>query len=169
LALDMAKYQKLFLEEATEHLSEISHALLELEKDTSGAEPIDTIFRMAHSIKSMAASLGYDAVAELAHALEDRMETIRSAGRVSSQGELSLLFRGLEGLERMVGAVRDTGEPPSPDASLLAALAQPPAADSPAGPERAPAQTAPDVGPEGMVPPSVAGAGAVDPKKKHPS
>ncbi|HEM45735.1 MAG TPA: chemotaxis protein CheA, partial [Alphaproteobacteria bacterium] len=98
MALDMAKYQKLFLEEATEHLSEISHALLELEKDTSGAEPIDTIFRMAHSIKSMAASLGYDAVAELAHALEDRMETIRSAGRVSSQGELSLLFRGLEGL-----------------------------------------------------------------------
>lgn len=169
MALDMAKYQKLFLEEATEHLSEISHALLELEKDTSGAEPIDTIFRMAHSIKSMAASLGYDAVAELAHALEDRMETIRSAGRVSSQGELSLLFRGLEGLERMVGAVRDTGEPPSRDASLLAALAEPPAGETPTDPENVAAQTAPDVGPEGTVPPSVAGAGAVDPKKKHPS
>jgi len=165
----MAKYQKLFLEEATEHLSEISHALLELEKDTSGSEPIDTIFRMAHSIKSMAASLGYDAVAELAHRLEDRMETHRRAGRVSSQGELSLLFRGLEGLERMVGVVRDTGEPPSPDAPLMDALAGSPAADvedQARAPAAMDAPTAPDVGPEGRVPPSVAGAGVVDSKKK---
>jgi len=124
LALDMAKYQRLFLDEATEHLSEISRALLELEKDTGGTESIDTIFRMAHSIKSMAASLGYDAVSELAHVLEDRMETIRSAGAVSNEGELSLLFRGLEGLERMVAAVRETGEPPGADTGLLAALSE---------------------------------------------
>jgi len=168
LALDMARYQKLFLEEASEHLSEISHALLELEKDTSGAESIDTIFRMAHSIKSMAASLGYDAVAELAHALEDRMEAIRRASRVSSDRELSLLFRGLEGLERMVGAVRETGEPPAPDAGLLAALAEPAGADpsDPAADE--PDQAVPVVGPAD-APPSVAGAGAADPKKKAPS
>jgi two-component system chemotaxis sensor kinase CheA len=172
LALDMAKYQKLFLEEATEHLSEISHALLELEKDTSGADSIDTIFRMAHSIKSMAASLGYDAVAELAHALEDRMETIRSAGRVSSAGELSLLFRGLEGLERMVGVVRETGEPPAADAALLSALGEPTPTEPDAGAappgsaESVSTQATPDVGPEGSVPPSVAGAGAADSKKK---
>ena len=77
MALDMAKYRRLFLEEAAEHLGEMGHALLELEKDTSLAEPIDTIFRMAHSIKSMAASLGYDSVTEVAHALEDHMEVDR--------------------------------------------------------------------------------------------
>jgi hypothetical protein len=43
---------------------------------------------------------------------------------VGSGEELSLLFRGLEGLERFVGAVRDTGEVPGPDAELLAALAR---------------------------------------------
>jgi two-component system, chemotaxis family, sensor kinase CheA len=132
LALDLAKYQKLFLEEAAEHLDEISHALLELEKQSGGAESIDTIFRMAHSIKSMAASLGYDAVAELAHALEDRMQGIRSSGRVAGAPELSLLFRGLEGLERMVAGVRDSGEPPPPDPALRAALSAPREAGPPA-------------------------------------
>jgi two-component system chemotaxis sensor kinase CheA len=125
LALDMAKYQKLFLEEAGDHLAEISRALLELEKDTSSAESIDTIFRMAHSIKSMAASLGYDSVSELAHVLEDRLGDIRSAGCISGGDELSLLFMGLEGLERMVETVRESGDPPSSDDALMATLAQP--------------------------------------------
>ena len=60
----MAKYRTLFLEEATEHLSEISSALLDLEKETTNQDAIDLIFRMAHSIKGMAASLSYDAIAE---------------------------------------------------------------------------------------------------------
>lgn len=122
MALDMAKYQKLFLEEATEHLAEIGRALLELEKDTSSADSIDTIFRMAHSIKSMAASLGHDSVSELAHRLEDRLGAIRSAGRVSGSEELSLLFRGLDGLEGMVAKVRESGEAPPVDSELMAAL-----------------------------------------------
>ena len=119
MALDLAKYRKLFLEEATEHLSEISSALLELEKDLGAAGAIDVAFRMAHSIKSMAASLGYDSITELAHALEDRMETVRSAGRVSGSEELQPLFHGLEGLEAMVGIVRETGEAPPPQADLV--------------------------------------------------
>ncbi len=131
MALDMAKYQKLFLEEATEHLAEISSALLELEKDTRSVQSIDTIFRMAHSIKSMAASLGYESVSELAHVLEDRMETTRSAGCLSGPEELSLLFLGLEGLEAMVATVRETGEAPPPDTALHARLSAPVAAASP--------------------------------------
>ena len=104
MGLDMAKYRKLFLEEAAEHLSEISTALLDLEKDAGATESIDAIFRMAHSIKSMAASLEYESVAELAHALEDRMEGVRSRGRVECGPEMTALFRGLEGLEAMVAS-----------------------------------------------------------------
>ena len=95
MALDMAKYRRIFLEEATDHLAEISRALLDLEKEMSSGEAIDTIFRMAHSIKSMAASLGYDPVADLSHRMEDRMEGVRAEGRVRGPDELSLLFRSL--------------------------------------------------------------------------
>jgi len=121
----MDKYRRLFLEESAEHLAEISRALLELEKDVASVESIDSIFRMAHSIKSMAASLGYDSISEVSHTLEDRMEATRSAGRLAGAGELDLLFKGLEGLEQMVEQVRESGEPPAPRPELVEILAQP--------------------------------------------
>ncbi len=120
--MDLAKYHALFLEEATEHLADMSRALLELEKNPSSAESIDVAFRMAHSIKSMAASLGYESITEISHGLEDRMEGIRSAGTVESSDEMALLFRGLEGLERMAAAVRASGEAPPRDLELAEAL-----------------------------------------------
>jgi two-component system chemotaxis sensor kinase CheA len=130
--LDLAKYRAIFVEDATENLGEISRALLELEKDPARTEAIDEIFRMAHSIKGMAASLDYASITEVAHRLEDRMQVHQSAGRVEGAEELSVLFRGLEGLEAMVGAVRETGEPPPPDPELAAALAAPLEPPSPA-------------------------------------
>jgi two-component system chemotaxis sensor kinase CheA len=123
----MRKYRNVFLEESTEHLAEMSRALLDLEKDPSRADAIDLLFRMAHSIKGMAASLDYASITELAHRLEDRMQEIRSAGRVDGSRDLPLLFRGLEALEAMISVVRDTGEAPPLAPELATALAAPPA------------------------------------------
>jgi two-component system chemotaxis sensor kinase CheA len=123
--LDLAKYRNVFLEEAAEHLGEMSRALLDLEKDPKRADAIDLLFRMAHSIKGMAASLEYDSIAEVAHRLEDRMQEVRAAGHVSGAASLPTLFRGLEGLEAMVAAVRERGAPPPADPGLLALLSAP--------------------------------------------
>ena len=127
--MDLAKYRALFLEEAAEHLAEMSRACLALEKDPANGPAIDLAFRMAHSIKGMAASLDYDSVTQVAHRLEDRMAVWRAQGRVDVPEGMRLLFHGLEGLERMVAAVRATGESPPPDAALLAQLAAPGVAD----------------------------------------
>jgi two-component system chemotaxis sensor kinase CheA len=120
--VDLAKYRTLFLEEATEHLAEIGQALLVLEKDARAGEALDTVFRLMHSMKGMGASLGYDAVSSLAHRLEDRLGAWRKRGGVDDPAGVALLFRGLESLERMVDAVRETGGAPPPDAVLLAEL-----------------------------------------------
>lgn len=125
MGLDMAKYRRIFLEESSDHLGEVGRALLDLEKEMANGEAIDTIFRMAHSMKSMAASLGYEPVADLAHRLEDRMEGVRTAGRVRDHEELGLLFRGLESLEAMVAEVNDDCELTPPPASLIDALSSP--------------------------------------------
>ena len=122
MKLDLARYRTLFLEEGSEHLAELSRALLELEKDAGSPEAIDAAFRMAHSIKGMAASLGYDPITEVAHRLEDRMQRARSAGCVAAV-DLALLFKGLEGLEAMLAAVRDGREAPPADPGLVRALA----------------------------------------------
>ena len=118
--MDLAKYRALFLEEATEHLAELSRALLALEKNAADTDAIDLAFRMAHSIKGMAASLDYHGPAELAHKLEDCLAAQRADGRVSARAS-ALLFRGLEALERMVAGLRATGEPPHPAAAALIA------------------------------------------------
>ncbi len=68
--MDMTKYRDVFLEESADHLAEMSRALLDLEKDPARAEAIDVLFRMAHSIKGMAASLEYESIAEVAHVRE---------------------------------------------------------------------------------------------------
>ena len=120
--MDMAKYRQVFIEESTEHLAEMSSALLELEKNLADGEAIDLVFRMAHSIKGMAASLDYDSVTQVSHGLEDRMQEIRRAGRVADAEELGVLFRGLECLESMVATIRETGEMPVPDPALAAVL-----------------------------------------------
>ena len=119
--MDLAKYRALFLEEATEHLAELSRALLALEKNSADAEAIDAAFRMAHSIKGMAASLDYQGPTELAHKLEDLLAAQRAAGAVDARAS-ALLFRALEGLEQMVAALRATGEPPPGDPALIAEL-----------------------------------------------
>ena len=122
MALDMAKYRRIFIEEATDHLGEISQSLLDLEKEMGSIEAIDTLFRMAHSIKGMAGSLGYDSITEIAHKLEDRMDAYRAVGRIEVVEGIAMLFRGLDGLERMIDVVRESGEPPPPDLELANAL-----------------------------------------------
>jgi two-component system chemotaxis sensor kinase CheA len=145
--VDLAKYRTIFIEESMEHCAEMSSALIALEKNPKDGESIEVVFRMAHSIKGMAGSLGYDSITETAHRLEDRMQAVRTAGRVAPGEELSLLFRGLSALEAMVEAVKETGEAPAADAELIAALAcgaaaEPPAQDPAAAPQKAPERAA---------------------------
>jgi two-component system chemotaxis sensor kinase CheA len=120
--VDPVKYRNLFLEESAEHLAEMGRALLALEKDPRDGEALDLVFRMVHSMKGMGASLGFDAVAELAHRLEDRLGAWRARGGIDEAEGVPLLFRGLESLERMVAVVREGDLPPPSDPALLAAL-----------------------------------------------
>ena len=109
--MDLEKYRRLFVDEATDHLVEMSRALALLGEDTAAearADAIDTLFCMAHSIKGMAASLDYDAVSTLAHRLEDWLEPLRSGSALSEHG-LPLLFESVRALEEMVGIVDESG------------------------------------------------------------
>ena len=145
--MDMAKYRQVFIEESTEHLAEMSSALLGLEKNLADGEAIDLIFRMAHSVKGMAASLEYDSVTQVSHGLEDRMQEIRRAGCVADAEELAVLFRGLDCLESMVAVIRETGEMPPSEPALAAVLTnclaeQRPEVASPASAQGAPKKKA---------------------------
>jgi two-component system chemotaxis sensor kinase CheA len=130
--MNLEKYRLLFVDETTDHLGEMSKALGVLEEDPlpeRAAEAIDTLFRMAHSIKGMAASLDYDAVSTLSHRLEDWLEPLRTASRLPRTA-LPVLYDVVTALEEMVAVVDETGEPPSPRDDLMARLSDWPDIDA---------------------------------------
>ncbi len=84
--MDMSQYRELFLSETREHLSSFNELIVALESDAGDREKIDSLFRSAHSIKGMAASMGYGEIADLAHKIEDLMDKVRKCcwkGRIS--------------------------------------------------------------------------------------
>jgi two-component system chemotaxis sensor kinase CheA len=109
--VNFERYRAVFLEESSDQLAELTRGLLALEKDAAHGESIDLVFRMAHSIKGMAASLDYAPIAECAHDLENAMQEVRRRGRAEGD-ELTRLFARLEELESLIGVVRQTGECP---------------------------------------------------------
>ena len=114
--MNIEKYRALFLEEATDYLGEMTRALSELahERGTRAsaseqAEAIDTLFRLAHSIKGMAASLDYVSVSNLAHALESWLTPARDAGSLSEDA-IAIVYEVVGAFEDMLGHVDATFE-----------------------------------------------------------
>jgi len=125
--VDLAKYRTLFVDEASDHLIEMSRALADLESAEPGSPSdaaVDTLFRMTHSIKGMAASLEYVSVSTLANKLEDWLEPLRRAG--TRPADLELVHEAVRALEAMVVQVSETGEDPPSDMNILVRLQAPP-------------------------------------------
>ncbi len=125
--MNLEKYRNLFIEEATDHIGDMGRALASLEKEPDAAEAtecIDTLFRMAHSIKGMAASLSYDSISDLSHRLEDWMESLRGRTKLPA-GAIPLLLEMVTALEEMVGVVAEPDGSPEPRPDLIDRLKSP--------------------------------------------
>jgi two-component system, chemotaxis family, sensor kinase CheA len=119
--MDLSKYAALFLAESREHLKSCNSALLEWERDPAAAEPVDRLFRAIHTIKGMAATMGYAPVAQLAHASENLLDALRQGRLLASPTVLQLLFRAVDTLGRAVeGAAAGSEE--LPDTGLISEL-----------------------------------------------
>ncbi|HEY8196688.1 MAG TPA: chemotaxis protein CheA [Gemmatimonadales bacterium] len=119
--MDLSKYAALFLAESREHLKACNSSLLEWERDPAAVEPVDRLFRAIHTIKGMAATMGYTPVAQLAHAAENLLDALRQGRLSATPAVLQLLFRSVDTLGR---AVERAGEGPDdqPDTGLISEL-----------------------------------------------
>ena len=102
--MDVSKYAALFLDESREHLSGCNQLLLEWERDPAAKEPVAGLFRSIHTIKGMAATMGYAGVAQLAHRMENLLDLLRQAKVPAGPATFQLLFRAVDALG---GAVED--------------------------------------------------------------
>jgi len=101
--MDLSQYAELFLAESREHLSACNHLLLEWERHPASPEPVGGIFRAVHTIKGMAATMGYGRVTDLAHRMENLLDHLRRSGKAPAADTLQLLFRATDALEKAVG------------------------------------------------------------------
>jgi two-component system chemotaxis sensor kinase CheA len=100
--MDLSQYAELFLAESREHLSACNQLLLEWERDPRATEPVSGIFRSVHTIKGMAATMGYARVADLAHRMESLLDRVRRGATPAGDELLQLLFRATDALEHAI-------------------------------------------------------------------
>jgi two-component system chemotaxis sensor kinase CheA len=103
--MDMSQYRELFLSESREHLNSFNELIVALESDAGDREKIDSLFRSAHSIKGMAASMGYGEIADLAHKIEDLMDKVRKGLLAFEPAIADLLLEGADLLEGLINDV----------------------------------------------------------------
>lgn len=130
--MDLSQYAELFLAESREHLSACNQLLLEWERNRASPEPVGGLFRAVHTIKGMAATMGYGRVADLAHRMENLLDHLRRSGRAPADDIIQLLFRATDALEKAV-ALAVAGREREADLAVLtdidhAALQMKPAA-----------------------------------------
>lgn len=100
--MDLSKYRELFLTESRENLLNLNKYLLALENDLTNVAPLNEIFRSFHTIKGMAASMGYQKIVDLTHQAEDLLDKFRKEELKPNEEVLRLLFTAVDRLESLV-------------------------------------------------------------------
>ncbi len=116
--MDMSRYRALFLSEAREHLRAATEHAGQLEAE-GNPEALRSLFRHAHSLKGMAATMGYEAMSGLAHAAEDLLAALRGGETPLTPGLRDLLRDSVACIGRMVEAVEMERSPEDPGAEAL--------------------------------------------------
>jgi len=120
--MDLNQYMGMFLEESREHLQTLNNCLLALENDPSSLAVLDEIFRSAHTIKGMSATMGFTTIAELTHEMENVLDLLRK-GTLSAKDDITdILFTCVDILEQLVENVASGLDKPIDVQSLIAKL-----------------------------------------------
>jgi len=106
--MDVNEYLGLFLDESQEHIQSVNTQLLKLEQ-TGSQEAIQEIFRSAHTLKGMSATMGYESVANLTHEMESALDLVRAGKKESNQLLLDTMFSAMEQIEEMIANIETGG------------------------------------------------------------
>jgi two-component system chemotaxis sensor kinase CheA len=98
----MDNFRKKFIEEATEHISELEKALLELERDPENNELVEKVFRIMHSLKGGGAMFGFEKISEFTHNLENVYDLVRTGQMHVSKDLLDATLASVDHLTNLL-------------------------------------------------------------------
>ncbi|GGK13608.1 chemotaxis protein CheA [Caldalkalibacillus thermarum] len=122
--MDMNKYLDAFIDEATQHLQAVNENLLLLEKEPDNVALVQEIFRSAHTLKGMAATMGFEDVADLTHHLENVLDQVRNGQLQVNTPMLDTLFSAVDTLEQMIEAIMKQEESGANPGQIISALSR---------------------------------------------
>lgn len=108
--MELNQYLEVFIEESKEHLQACNEQLLELEKNPQDLSIINEIFRSAHTLKGMSATMGYEDLASLTHQMENVLDAIRNNRLTTTPGIIDVIFMAVDHLEDMVQSIAAGGD-----------------------------------------------------------
>ncbi len=108
--METNQYLDLFLDESREHLQAINDYLLELENNPNELSLVHEIFRSAHTLKGMAATMGFEDIANLTHKMENVFDRVRNEELAATSQLLDILLNAVEALESMVDEISAGGD-----------------------------------------------------------
>ncbi|MFB6466660.1 chemotaxis protein CheW [Cytobacillus sp. Hz8] len=108
--MDMNQYLEVFIEESKEHLQACNQHILELEKNPNDMDIVNEIFRSAHTLKGMSATMGYEDLANLTHKMENVLDAIRNHKITVTPEVLDVVFLAIDDLEAMVESIAEGGD-----------------------------------------------------------
>lgn len=95
-------YKALFLEEAFELLAESGSVLLDFEREPNNVDIINKLFRVVHTIKGAAASMGYQKTAELTHEMENLLDVYRNMRSEPCRESIDCVLNCIDTLTQMI-------------------------------------------------------------------
>ncbi|PIC81380.1 chemotaxis protein CheA [Sporosarcina sp. P18a] len=108
--MDVSQYLDMFIEESKEHLQACSEQLLALENNPDDLAIVNEVFRAAHTLKGMSATMGYEDIADLTHKMENVLDAIRNSKIHVSTEILDVVFEAVDDLELMVQDIESGGD-----------------------------------------------------------
>jgi two-component system, chemotaxis family, sensor kinase CheA len=102
MTIDLTQFHDAFFEESFEALDSMEAALLKLDIGAPEPELINTIFRVAHSIKGGSATFGFSDIASFTHSLETLLDELRSGGMQVSLAISDLLLKSVDVMRAML-------------------------------------------------------------------
>lgn len=107
--MDMNAYLAMFIDESNDHLQSLNENLLRLEGAPEDISIVQDIFRSAHTLKGMSATMGFEDLASLTHEMENVLDLVRNNKLKMDAFIFDTLFKGLDALESMVQDVINGG------------------------------------------------------------
>ncbi len=117
--MDMSQYVEIFIDESKEHLQHMNTILLDLENNTEDLNLLNEIFRIAHTIKGMSGTMGYNQVASVTHEMENVLHKVRSGEIPVTPSIVDVLFECFDMLEEHITSLENTGQESDTDAGPL--------------------------------------------------